>query len=145
MVKNVAKSIITELLHDAGISINGDHPGDIKVYNEQLYSRLLREGSLALGETYMDLWWDCQALDVFFERLMLARLENKIKKNMRLMIKLAFAKMINFQTKKRAFDVGQKHYDLGNELFQCMLDSKMNYTCGYWKNVNTLDEAQLAK
>lgn len=145
MVKNIAKSVITELLDNTGITINGDQPGDIKVYNPQLYSRLLREGSLALGETYMDLWWDCKALDIFFERLMLASIEEKVKKNLCLIIKLAFAKLINLQTKKRALEVGKKHYDLGNDLFQHMLDSRMNYTCGYWKNANTLEEAQLAK
>jgi cyclopropane-fatty-acyl-phospholipid synthase len=26
-----------------------------------------------------------------------------------------------------------------------MLDSRMNYTCGYWKNAQTLDQAQVAK
>ncbi len=145
MTKNIAKSIVIELLEGSGITINGTRPGDITVHNEQFYSRLLREGSLALGETYMDFWWDCDALDIFFERLMVAHPEEKIKKSMRLIIKLALAKIINFQTKRRAFQVGQKHYDLGNDLFQCMLDSQMNYTCGYWKNANTLDEAQLAK
>ncbi len=145
MKKNMAKSIITELLHDAGIAINGNQPGDIKVYNEAFYSQVVRGGSLALGEMYMNSWWDCQALDVFFERLMLTHSEEKIKKSMRLMLKLAFAKIINFQTKKRAFLVGEKHYDIGNDLFQCMLDREMNYTCAYWKNATTLDEAQLAK
>jgi len=145
MVKNIAKSVVMELLHDTGITINGNHPGDIKIYNEQFYSRILRGGSLALGETYMDLWWDCSALDVFFERLMWAHTEEKVKKNVRLILKLVLAKIINFQTKKRAFDVGKKHYDLGNDLFEYTLDSKMNYTCGYWKEANTLEEAQLAK
>ena len=145
MIKNIQKSLILEILQDAGIAINGNNPGDIKIYNEQFYSRILREGSLALGETYMDLWWDCNDLDVFFERLILAHSEKKIKKNIRLLIKMAIAKMINLQTKKRALMVGRKHYDLGNDLFQCMLDSNMNYTCGYWKNASTLDEAQLAK
>ncbi|HSW94270.1 MAG TPA: cyclopropane fatty acyl phospholipid synthase [Gammaproteobacteria bacterium] len=145
MIKNVAKSLIVELLNDAGITVNGQNPGDITVHNEQFYSRILRGGSLALGETYMDLWWDCTALDVLFERLMLAHTEDKIKRNIRLILKLALARIINFQTPKRAFQVGLKHYDLGNDLFECMLDRNMNYTCGYWKNASTLDEAQLAK
>lgn len=145
MLKNIQKSFILELLQYAGITINGNNPGDIKVYNEQFYSRILQDGSLALGETYMDGWWDCNALDVFFEYLMLAHTEEKIKKNLRVLIRMALAKIINLQTKRRALIVGQKHYDLGNDLFQCMLDSNMNYTCAYWKNATTLDEAQLAK
>jgi len=145
MIKNMSKSVVTELLNEAGITINGNKPGDIKVYNEQFYSRILREGTLGLGEAYMDLWWDCTDLDILFERLIRARTEEKIKKSMRLIAKLALAKIINFQTRKRALDVGKKHYDLGNDLFEHMLDRNMNYTCGYWKNANTLEEAQLAK
>lgn len=145
MTKNIAKSIVIELLQEAGITVNGNRPGDITVHNEQLYSTLLRNGSLALGETYMAGWWDCERLDIFFERLMLSHSEEKIKKSLRLMMTLMLAKIINFQTKQRAFEVGKKHYDLGNDLFQCMLDRNMVYTCGYWKNANTLDEAQLAK
>ncbi len=145
MAKNISKEIIIELLRDTGITINGNQPGDIKVHNEQFYSRLLRDGSLGLGESYMDLWWDCDALDIFFERLMLAHVDQQVKKSMRLLFKLALAKIINFQTQKRAFDVGEKHYNLGNDLFEKMLDPSMNYTCAYWKNATTLDEAQIAK
>ncbi len=145
MVENMAKSLITDLLQDAGITINGDNPFDIKVYNEQFYPRVLHGGSLALGEAYMDRWWDCSALDILFERLMIAQTEQKVKKSARLLLKLALAKMINLQTKKHALEVGKKHYDLDHELFKYMLDSRMNYTCGYWKDAKTLDEAQLAK
>jgi cyclopropane-fatty-acyl-phospholipid synthase len=49
------------------------------------------------------------------------------------------------QKPSRAFEVGQKHYDLGNDLFIAMLDKRLNYTCGYWKNATNLDEAQEAK
>jgi cyclopropane-fatty-acyl-phospholipid synthase len=145
MIKNFAKSIITELLQNAEITINGNKPGDIKIYNEQFYSRVLTETSLGLGESYMDLWWDCADLDVFFYKLMHARTEEKIKKSNRLMLKLLFARIMNLQTPRRALEVGKKHYDLGNDLFKSMLDSNMNYTCGYWKDAATLEEAQLAK
>ncbi len=144
-MRNIAKSVATELLQKAGITINGNNPGDIKIYNDQFYQRVLTEASLGLGESYMDSWWDCNELDIFFEKLMSASTEEKIKKNKRMLFKLLFTRIINFQTKKRAFEVGQTHYDLGNDLFECMLDSKMNYTCGYWKNATTLEEAQRAK
>ena len=41
--------------------------------------------------------------------------------------------------------MGIKHYDLGNDLYQAMLDKRMVYTCGYWKNASNLDDAQEAK
>jgi cyclopropane-fatty-acyl-phospholipid synthase len=41
--------------------------------------------------------------------------------------------------------VGEEHYDMGNELYKAMLDKRLTYTCGYWKNAKNLDEAQEAK
>ena len=49
------------------------------------------------------------------------------------------------QSKRRAFEVGEKHYDTGNDLFEAMLDKEMNYTCGYWHESDNLDDAQRAK
>ena len=145
MPTTFAKGLAEELLKDAKIAINGTHPWDIIVHNENLYERALKDGSLGLGEGYIEGWWDCERLDQFFERVLEAGLQNKIKKNKRLLFKIILAKILNLQSKSRAFDVGKKHYDLGNNLFKAMLDSRMNYTCGYFKNARTLEEAQLAK
>ncbi len=145
MSLNTAHSITNELLQSAGIAINGTNPWDIQVHNEKFYARALSSGALGLGEAYMDTWWDCKRLDQFFERIVRAHLENKIKQNKFLVLKILFANLINMQTKKRALEVGKKHYDLNNELFKAMLDSRMSYTCGYWKNATNLETAQLAK
>ena len=53
--------------------------------------------------------------------------------------------MINLQSVSRSKDVAYKHYDIGNELYETMLDSRMIYSCAYWDNALTLDEAQEAK
>lgn len=145
MERKLAKNITHELLQIAGIHINGNNPWDIHIYNENFYSRVLRKGALGLGESYMDAWWDCTHLDEFFNRILRAQVENKLRKSPYILLKLFIAKLLNFQTEKRAYDVGKKHYDLGNVLFEHMLDSRMNYTCGYWKNATTLEDAQLAK
>ena len=145
MKKMSTKALVSEILQTAGIALNGSNPWDMQVYDDRLYGRLLESGSLSLGESYLDAWWNCTALDDFFFRLMHANIENKIKKNKRLLFHILIGKLINLQTKQRAFEVGEKHYDLGNDLFTQMLDSSMTYTCGYWKNANTLEEAQLAK
>lgn len=139
------KKIATDLLQSAGITPNGNEPWDIQINNEEFYQRIFNEGSLALGETYMDGWWDCKSLDQFFTRILRARLYEKVKADKWLWPKLIWLKLINHQSKKRALEVGRRHYDLGNELFKSMLDSRMNYTCGYWKNANDLDAAQLNK
>ena len=61
---------IQKLLSLAGITIKGDKPWDIQVHNDRLYRRVLTEGSLGLGESYMDGWWDCARLDEFFYRVL---------------------------------------------------------------------------
>ena len=74
-----------------------------------------------------------------------AHLDEKVANNLRLVFQVARAKLFNRQSSARAFEVGEKHYDLGNDLYLAMLDKRLNYTCAYWKNANNLDEAQEAK
>jgi cyclopropane fatty-acyl-phospholipid synthase-like methyltransferase len=49
------------------------------------------------------------------------------------------------QSPRRAWQVGQAHYDVGNDFFAAMLDQRMTYTCGYWAGAGNLDDAQAAK
>ena len=133
-----------EILDLADVKINGDRPWDIQVTNEDFYARVLRGGSLALGESYVDGWWEATSLDQFFNKILLANLNKKVANLSTLGYVLA-AKIFNKQNISRAFEVGEKHYDLGNDLYRAMLDSRVVYTCGYWKKANNLDEAQEAK
>jgi len=55
------------------------------------------------------------------------------------------AKLFNFQAKDKAFIVGEKHYDIGNDLYRAMLDPRMIYTCVYFWDTDDLDLAQEAK
>ena len=145
IMENLSKSMVSDLLLLAGITINGKNPWDLQVHNEEFYPRVLKYAHLGLGESYMEGWWDCQNVDVFIERLIEARIESKVKKNIRFALKLLMARFFNFQNKKRALEVGLKHYHLGNDLFQIMLDKNMTYTCGYWKTAQSLDQAQIDK
>lgn len=139
------EKFLTNLLNYANIDLNGDQPWDIKIHHPNFYKWVFQYGSLGLGEAYMNQWWDCPALDQFFQRIIQANIENKIKKNFWMLWRLSLVKLVNFQTKHRALEVGKKHYDIGNDLFSCMLDSRMNYTCGYWKHANNLEDAQRDK
>lgn len=139
---NPYERIATELLAQADIRVNGSEPYDIQVHNKNFYKRVLQQGSLGLGESYMDGWWDCERLDIFFHKVLRAGLENKLPNNLRDIIKIASARLFNLQTQKRAWMVGKEHYDLGNDLFTAMLDPNMQYSCGYWKNADTLAQAQ---
>lgn len=140
------KKIAQDILDPSDIRINGDRPWDIQVHNPDFYQRVLSDGSLGLGESYMDAWWDCAALDQFFERILADRLDIK-RKTRKFWFKwfLFKAKMMNFQKRSKAYVIGERHYDIGNDLFTIMLDKGINYSCGYWENARTLDEAQEAK
>lgn len=139
------KEYFQELLDHADIKINGSRPWDIKVHNDQLYARVMKQGSLGLGEAYMDGWWDVESLDQFFHKLLAADIQNKIAFNWTLLLQMAKAYCMNCQSSDRAFQVGEKHYDLDNDLFAAMLDKNMVYSCGYWKSAATLDQAQECK
>ena len=140
-----AEKIILELLSGADISINGNRPWDIQVHDNRLYRRLLSDAALGLGESYMDAWWDCEALDELVDRLFRANLDIKVRGDWQTVLYVLRTKLCNRQKKSRAKQVGEQHYDLGNDLYRAMLDSRLNYTCAYWKNATNLDEAQEAK
>jgi len=137
--------IANELLGRAGIRVNGPAASDIQVKNPDFFKRVLQEGSLGLGESYMDGWWECDRLDIFFTKVLRAGLENQLPRHLKDTLRIAGARLFNLQSKKRAWIVGKEHYDLGNDLFTRMLDPQMQYSCAYWKDAETLDDAQRAK
>lgn len=138
------EAAFASLLAEADIRINGDRPWDIQIHHPQAAERILARGSLGLGESYMEGWWDCPRLDEFIARLLSARLDEKAGAAMRMLL-IVRARLFNLQSLRRAWRVGQVHYDIGNDFFAAMLDGHMAYTCGYWANATTLDEAQTAK
>lgn len=139
------KEFVTELFRLADVEINGNRPWDIQIHNEGFYRRILKDGSLGLGETYMEGWWDSNALDQMIFLLIRADLEKKVKISWPLLWNIFKAKLFNTQNKDRSLEVIDQHYQLGNDLFQNMLDSLMTYSCGYWKQATNLDQAQRAK
>jgi len=145
MGKETLKKQVIELFESADIYPNRDRPWDIQIHNPDFYSRVLNGGSLALGESYMDGWWDCNSLDQFFEQITRAKLEDKVKSNLQLLSRFIILKFANLQTKKNAFNIAKTHYNLGNTLFEIMLDSRLIYSCAYWKNADNLEDAQLHK
>jgi cyclopropane-fatty-acyl-phospholipid synthase len=144
-IRDGRKEQVQEILSLADVKIDGGREWDITVHDHRFYARVLRHGSLGLGESYVDGWWDCPALDQLFSRILRAELDRKSSWNWRLMLHWIVAAVLNRQTKLRAKSVAQKHYDLGNELYRNMLDARMVYTCGRWEQAVSLDEAQEAK
>lgn len=145
MAADKSEAAVRDLLSLADVGVNGSNPWDIQVHDARFYARVLRDSSLGLGESYMDGWWDTQSIDGLVDRLLRARLNKKVTGNWKLAARVLASQVFNRQSTARAFAVGEEHYDLGNDLYRAMLDRRMTYSCGYWKNAATLDEAQDAK
>lgn len=142
--ENSSTRFVRTLLQQADIAINGDQPWDMKVYHPDVPRRALVHGNLGLGEAYMNGEWSSDELDEFFARLLRSGVVDQVNPTALLFHSLK-ARYLNKQTSQRAWEVGEQHYDLGNDFYASMLDSRMTYTCGYWKDAVTLEEAQAAK
>ena len=145
MSNNNSEKFIKEIAAKIGVTINGKGKADIQIKNDKFYSRILAGGSLAFGESYMDGWWDCEAIDELVTKIMLSNIDISLEKRLSFLLLILKSKFFNMQSKLRSRIVGKQHYDVGNELYKYMLDKNMNYTCAYWKNAKTLDKAQEAK
>jgi cyclopropane-fatty-acyl-phospholipid synthase len=139
-----AADTLREILQRAGIAIGGDAPWDIQVNDERVYTRVLRDGTLGVGESYVEGWWDCRAIDQMFERVTRAGLELELRESWVFLANAVKARIVNLQA-TRAFEVGERHYDVGNDLYRAMLDPRMVYTCAYWRQADNLAAAQEAK
>ena len=138
------ENMVKTLLSSAGVGVNGPGDADIQVNHPDFYKRVLRDGALGFGESYMDGWWEVKKMDELMYRILHASLQEKVK-TMNNYLHYLEALLLNAGKKSKAFEVGEKHYDLGNELFEKMLDKRMAYSCGYWKEAQNLDDAQKAK
>lgn len=142
MKESSAKEAVENMLAPSNVRINGTRAWDIRIHNPEIFCRVLAGGSIALGESYMDGWWSCKALDQFFDRILRAHLDKRIKKVRDVQWAALKSRIVNMQSRSRARIVGERHYDIGNSLFINMLDKRMNYSCAFWDNAKTLDEAQ---
>ncbi len=139
-----AQRRVQKMLSMTGIEINGQNPWDIQVVNPAFFRRVLVNGSLGLGESYVEGWWHCKQLDQMINLLLRSPLSQN-HKFLAHIVSWFRSEYFNLQKQSRAFRVGELHYDIGNELYQAMLDKRMVYTCGYWSEADNLDDAQRDK
>jgi cyclopropane-fatty-acyl-phospholipid synthase len=138
---------LAAVLARADVRFNGGRPWDVQVKHPRLYRRLLTQWSLGAGEAYMDGDWDCEQLDELFTRLLRADLDRAALGWGRLGLAWEALRhgVLNLQSVARAFQVGERHYDVGNDVFEAMLDPTLTYSCAYWANADTLAQAQFDK
>ncbi len=135
---------IERRLAAAGVRLNGPEPEGITVYDPAFFRQIAFRGTIGFGESYMEGGWDSRALEECLEKLLrydLDETEGHLSKTLRMLI----GRLINRQSPRRAFVIGRRHYDRSLALFEAMLDSRLLYSCGYWKTAQTLEEAQEAK
>lgn len=130
-----------ELLDLAEIELNGPNPWDMQLNDSNVIKEILARGNLGLGETYMKGQWYVDSLDEFFFRLLRAQLHQKVKPSKLFFHAIQF-KLFNKQTSRKSFEVGERHFNIGNDFYEAMLDKRMAYTCGYWLNAKNLNQAQ---
>jgi cyclopropane-fatty-acyl-phospholipid synthase len=133
---------MASLLGKANIEVNGPDPWDLQIHDNRFFHRVLSQGTLGLGESYMDGWWDCDRLDEFIFRVLRADLYRHARLGWKTWVQVLTAKFFNMQALGKAARNARRHYDIGNTLYQLMLDKRMAYSCGYWKDADTLDQAQ---
>lgn len=128
----------------ADVEVNGSRPWDIKVYDVPHFRQMLPRGSLAIGEGFMRGKWGCDDLEEMAYRVLRGNLGRTIRgwSDLCLLLQSLF---LNMQSTVRSWDVGKKHYDLGNDFYGLLLGPTMTYSCAVWDDVETLDEAQLQK
>ncbi len=141
----LAQATLQELFASADIRFGGRRPWDIRVNDERFFRTVLAGGTLGFGESYMDGWWDCDALDEMCYRAIRARLEERVTLNLHTALAMAGSFLFNLQTRRRGKLVGKRHYDVGNDFFECMLDPAMQYSCAWFRGTDDLAQAQREK
>lgn len=139
-----ARHTITQLFKELDI-VNGR---DIVVHDDRFYEKVLRQQTRGLGESYVNGWWDTP--DITKLIITVIRGLPQIRKHLKINLSLIFSQFAgsfyNRQAKQRNARDVQAHYDIGNELYEIMLDKNMVYSCAYFQDpLWTLEQAQEAK
>jgi cyclopropane-fatty-acyl-phospholipid synthase len=142
---SLAQATVEDLFASADIQLGGGRPWDIRVHDARFFRAVLAGGTLGFGESYMDGWWDCDALDEMCCRAIRARLEERAPVNLHTALAFASSFLFNLQTRSRSRLVGKRHYDVGNDFFESMLDPSMQYSCAWFRDTNDLAQAQREK
>ena len=135
------ETALTALFASAGIILNGTRPIDARVLDKRFYPRVLAGGSLALGESYVDGWWEVDSLDEFIAQIVRHGADAAVVP-ISTKVQILKSRILNMQDRIRCVRVVKDHYDLSNQLYSKMLDPWMQYTCAYYANADNLNLAQ---
>lgn len=142
-----------DLLELADIQLNGTRGWDIQVNDDRFYEKALCGGSIGVGESYVDGWWDCTELDGMIARLSKADLRSKIKFSPKIVASALKQQLPEFQysvpyLRSILYRLGiaqntvEQHYNVGNDFYERVLDQRMVYSCAFYQHANDLEDAQ---
>mgnify|MGYP003647980689 FL=1 len=129
----------------------GANPGpvaELRIHNNDLFARLIREGDLGFCDAYLDEWWSTPDLQAFMD---LVHADNdSIYDGFPGMGLVRMAEQFRFwlqrNNKKQARKNISYHYDLGNEFYGLWLDDTMTYSSALFETGQESHEAaQIAK
>lgn len=136
--------ILDELLAPMGVQVDGDAPWDPQIRDPAFFTHAVPRGTKGILDAYVDGWWECDRLDELTHRFLRSPRKLPAAQALSLAWHTLVARITNRQSRRRGDSV-RRHYDRGNDLFEAMLDRGMNYSCAYWRDAETLEEAQEAK
>lgn len=146
MLSGWASNGVDALLAPAGVHLNGRNPWDPQIQRPRALWRVLTNGTLGAGEAYVDGDWECAALDELASRLAAVQVHRELAlRSPASFVNEFTVRVLNRQTAARARQDIQAHYDVGNDMYSAMLGPTMAYSCGYWRQAASLDDAQTAK
>lgn len=79
MTETAIEEIVQDKFKLAGIDEKVCHSCGFKVHDPRFYERVFREGSLGLGESYMNGWWDADHVDEFIYYVTKGDVESTIR------------------------------------------------------------------
>lgn len=132
-------------------SATGSEPGPVgrfDVVNEDLFTRLIRDGDMGFSDAYLEGWWTSPDLQTFLDVVFLNNDEVGNGFPGRKLL-AAFEKVRHWwksNSKLQARKNISYHYDLGNDFYKLWLDDTMTYSSALYKTgQEDMEKAQTQK
>ena len=121
----------------------------VTVHDQRAFGALIRSGSVGLGASYVNGWWDCDDVTLLVQLLErnLAGVGRWLDRSGTRLAPLSapFRRVVVTDKNRDRANI-RAHYDLGNEFFEQMLDETMSYSCAFFEDpAMSLAEASEAK
>ena len=110
--RSLERRLVEKMYARADVRIDGDRPFDIKVSDERFFRRILLDGQLGMGESYVDGWWSCDRIDEMTARFVNAGMHRESLWNPRVALYRLKVKLSGVGRSGKASEIAHRHYDL---------------------------------